>query len=368
MREPSALHLGSDALSRTISKGLRKPSYSTHLSLALDDLDDAQHIAGIVQIESLGEAAQRGFVGMTSQFVSLDEAGSVVFWVTSEVSQRGAEDLKRSPWGRVLLSPTKQIHMQHLLTQPSVSNKNLTWLSDVSSLIPKVVLAALPGDSSMVLVGGWRGEVAKAVRVGEAARPKIFQRTGANCAHVTCMSVRENVDGQGCALVLIGREDGTVDLFQTDSPHPITSWNIGALDKASSSQTNKVVLVRWMQIPSVPAVSFVAVSECGSIAHYNLLQDLYHPVQVENLGLKVRLRPYEVDVSTMRSRLDACRVVVCNGREVLCIKMRRLNASMFSNEKVADIESTLREHLGHLIAPAAAAKPEQRRSSDQEKK
>ena len=100
-----------------------------------DTLDEEyQHSSPIIQIESLTSFATNSSsntstttAAVISQFVSIDEAGLVIFWVTSEKnlgfldtysggSTSGApgnlvqEDVQRSPWGNVVLVQTRQIH------------------------------------------------------------------------------------------------------------------------------------------------------------------------------------------------------------------------------------------------------------------
>jgi hypothetical protein len=101
-----------DALDLRISRGIRKPCYSTSLPFlsllgggaggsagsAQDNGDEEfQHSAPVVAVEALSPFAQHPLGGagggaggaggagsVVSQFVSIDEAGLVIFWVTSE--------------------------------------------------------------------------------------------------------------------------------------------------------------------------------------------------------------------------------------------------------------------------------------------
>jgi hypothetical protein len=98
-----------DALDLRISRGIRKPCYSTSLPFlsllggsggsagsAQDNADEEfQHSAPVVAVEALSPFAQHplgsaggggsaGAGSVVSQFVSIDEAGLVIFWVTSE--------------------------------------------------------------------------------------------------------------------------------------------------------------------------------------------------------------------------------------------------------------------------------------------
>jgi hypothetical protein len=406
LRESGASHQDRDAQDLKITKGIRKPSYSTHLSLSMstfeDFTDDIQHTAGIIQIESLGDTSQsissKNISNAVSHFVSLDERGLVVFWMTSEASYRSGdvENLKRSPWGRVLLTPTKQISTQSLLksdlriTETKHSNTGrggLPWLQadyQSSLLLPEVVCGIIPADnSSSVLVGTWKGDVLKAVKVGDAPAPRILHRamivtetnsgskkTLDGVAHVTCISVRENAPAQSSTdygrrddtspLALVGRDDGTVDLFQLDRVFPIATWDIALLSdnhKSDGKKDCKVVMVRWIQVPNIATASFVAVTDRGIILHFNLLQDAYRPSHVESLGIKGLLRSSELDMSKMQNKLDACKLVICCRKEkTLSIRVHRINTAVLAiGFQRGDAEEALREQLSHLIGPAASS-------------
>lgn len=81
-----------------ISRGIRKPCYSTSLpfltmSSAIESPDEEHsHAAPVVAVESLNPFPTHPLVPMSgsgaaavvSQFVTVDEAGLVIFWVTAE--------------------------------------------------------------------------------------------------------------------------------------------------------------------------------------------------------------------------------------------------------------------------------------------
>lgn len=146
---PSCVHR--DALDLKISKGIRKPTYSTNLAYlpmtatgtsaelgSGTEEDSWQHSAPVVQIESLislagsqaSQVSQSSLGCVISQFVSIDEAGMVIFWVTQQNVVFGfGEDLQRAPWGGVALVQTRQIHTHsHGLSHFRPSNKAGTFL------------------------------------------------------------------------------------------------------------------------------------------------------------------------------------------------------------------------------------------------
>jgi hypothetical protein len=156
-----------DALDLKISKGIRKPCYSTNLSFASPDSLGAvggsslgqeeawQHSSPVVQVEALGTglaggaAAVAGGSAAVSQFVSVDESGMLIFWVTSSSSSSAsstaasaaaasiAEDLQRSPWSGVVLVQTRQIHTHsHTLYRNPVAGKGFDCkFTDISLLL-----------------------------------------------------------------------------------------------------------------------------------------------------------------------------------------------------------------------------------------
>jgi hypothetical protein len=334
------VHKDKDSIEMGVSRGVRKPSYSTHLQLsfAVDistgEEEDAVHTTGIVQIESLGGNNNIGSVGnnaTVSQFVSLDEAGVLIFWVTHEQGECGIENLRRSPWSRVSLVPTRRLssNKQSLSANPSAVNTKSGRRRDDSSaalstlfgdtsqplkLDNSAVITSLQGDGS-ILLGDLNGRIKRLSRIGEAPAPKIFDRThvstvveintamsssssGQNmefCPKVTCMSLRESSSELG--LLLVGRSDDTVDLFTLDSSSPLLTWSLGVAP---------IVHVAWVDFS--PA-SFLAVDGRGGLHHFDLLMDLYRPFRTESLSLTTRLTSLTVDISQQRSHVDSVYLV-----------------------------------------------------------
>lgn len=340
LRESASVHKDKDSIEMGVSRGVRKPSYSTHLQLsfAVDistgEEEDTVHTTGIVQIESLGGKNNVGSGGnnaTVSQFVSLDEAGVLIFWVTHEQGEGGIENLRRSPWSRVSLIPTRKLssNKQSLSSNPSaVNTKSGRRRDDSSSAISSLfgdnsqplkldntaVITSLQGDGS-ILLGDLKGQIKHLSRIGEAPAPKLFDRShvstvvetntsmsssssGPNlefCPKVTCMSLRESSSEQG--ILLVGRSDDTVDLFTLDSSSPLLTWSLGVAP---------IVHLAWIDFS--PA-SFLVVDGRGGLHHFDLLMDLYRPFRTESLGLKTPLVSRTVDISQQRSHVDSVYLV-----------------------------------------------------------
>lgn len=306
-------------------------------------------MAPIAQIEPLdadGVADDKSFGGV-SQFVSIDDSGVIMFWVTSSSSSSaqdlpdgsaapssssstshghhsGAADLGRSPWSKVCLLQTRRLVVASIprsmapntntntsiTSPPSSSSSSYSQRSKQDSVrlvpaaaggggggglqAPRAVLATLPQDLSTLLVAAPEGSVLKLARFGTAAHPHALKRDertqylqssssssssgggggdeerksmgggggpGAKevkyFTAVSAMGVRNccyrgrpvpvpedakeassSSLSQSFALVLVGRTDGTVDLFRSDCEGPLQSWSL------SASSSSSVVLLR----------------------------------------------------------------------------------------------------------------------------
>ena len=88
------------------------------------------------------------------------------------------------------------------------------------------------------------------------------------------------------ALLLVGRFDGTVDLFELDTEHPILSWNLVDLStdaehhKSSKKDIKSVVVVMVHWCPNRAASFFVADSS-GLIYYFDLNRYSSKPVYIE---------------------------------------------------------------------------------------
>ncbi|KAJ1405527.1 hypothetical protein B484DRAFT_214440, partial [Ochromonadaceae sp. CCMP2298] len=372
LRERASLHRDRDARDLQIAAGIRKPSYSTHLSFPTEGGEEQggdeltwQHAAPVVQVESLGGDMS----SVVSQFVSLDEAGLVIFWVSSQRengpssssgsasgssgsgagsgagagSRAGvggvAEDLQRSPWAGVALLQTRQIHthansLSRPLRTPSFGLGMGAGGAGGGAVVQgSVTLAPVPQDPGTLLVSAAAGQVLRLSRFGQAG-PQLLGRGAASLedlpappedkdrgdkgaastffSAVTCIAVRPPAAGAGAgavtdgpaeaksetalpastpasALVLVGRLDGSCDLFQLDQPTPLRSWDLPALapyDRGGDNGGEKgdkgcrVVLLQWTARPAV----FFAADQRGRLFHFDLLLKADGPVHVSGVG------------------------------------------------------------------------------------
>lgn len=437
-----------------IDRGIRKPSYSTNLSYLSPSstqgytsssgdanneppLDDFQHSAPILQIESLSpydsshlsvtSSSSSNTMGIISQFVSIDESGLVIFWITSQ-TQRTNQDLQCSPWAGVALIQTRQLrHCFHNPNRPispsSVVNKgqdvrhnnnhttsvSTSTSSSGTSLQGKSLLAIIPEDISTILITKSTGAISKLPRFGLPEAPHILHRchnysidisaavddsnskassvsdNNSNNKNkvvvpsirevnyfsaISCISVRspihiatdpsvilsklsitssnssnssdmiieskDNIEGtisskvvtsnvlhhqSAAALILVGRSDGTVDLFQVDTEHPIQSWDLTTFTAITSttsnvtekqtSTTSSVVLLQWC---SNRASVFFAVDSNGNIFYFDLNQNPYSPITVDSIKIgnkqSILLHTGLIDISKCVSNTGLFNIIV----------------------------------------------------------
>ena len=287
LRESSSIHKDRDAVDLGIERGIRKPCFSTPTAIlnidASSPFGDDQHAAPITQIEAIGEYEE----AVTSQFASLDRSGLVCLWVSTSSSRD--EDLGLSPWSQVSLVLTRALRVG--------SNIASTW--DIASgLSTTSHLTAVPGDVSTLLAAAPRGVVNKVVRFGDPPRPSNLERqvdkgveiiasltpreerNGVSYySDVTCVSPQSTHCGLP-QLVLVGRSDGTVDMFQMDVSVPLQTWSTDQLLSREKSENTAVSIVKWL--PNKPTC-FIIVDALGNMLLFDLLLDAHMPICTDKL-------------------------------------------------------------------------------------
>eukprot|EP01034_Spumella_vulgaris_P028299 gene28299-35138_t len=215
------------------------------------------------------------------------------------------------------------------------------------------VMSSIPSDVSTLLISTADGDVMKLARYGEAPSPAVLSRPfqsamslragsdreeskerdrGINdvsdavfrtnfndisfTSTVTCIAVREQPvserkvvtpasDAHG-GLVLVGRSDGTVDLFQLNFEAPLVSWSLSNLrtTAAIDSQGRKkgvttfpskqAVALRWYTHKD--SVCFI-VDAAGCLYIFDLSVSIAQPIFVEALLEKGEVAVHNVDIS-----------------------------------------------------------------------
>lgn len=203
-----------------------------------------------IQIEAL-DVASVGGNSSNSQFVSIDSNGLLVLWITTAsatassfaVTSTPEEDYGANPWAAVRLTKLKVIDLQQKgsLSQPSRLPGDA------------ICMATLPNDSSIILTSYSRGRVRKIARLGVPVTPSYLSRpvcavsidddrgtsveAGVYFSPVTCISA--NALSHQKQLVLIGRRDGTVDLFASDLGTASLTWDLSAFQKRQKKAKSK---------------------------------------------------------------------------------------------------------------------------------
>lgn len=312
LQESSSMHKDRDAIDLCIDKGIRKPSYSVNLLLnANKDIDSDQHTSAIIQIESIGGNAAAGITtasAVTSQFASLDRNGTIILWITSIVSPSSAagnSDHGLSPTSTVSLVQTRVLHIIHEQS-PSFTN----YIDIVKAA---TVFATIPHDVSTLLAASSGGCIKKLARFGEPSAPTYYNRStedmvieSANASSVsteivysstvTCIAVRKQHSSSSMSpLLLAGRDDGSVDLFQIDKSSPLQSWALANYDN-NNKETPAIVVVRWCPTRSE---AFFAIDAIGRCYFFDILLNASAPMYKDSIP-KSNLTSCTIDISNCK--------------------------------------------------------------------
>ena len=119
------------------------------------------------------------------------------------------------------------------------------------------------------------------------------------CADVTCISVNNNVNSS--FLVLVGRADGTLDLFIAHEYSPIQTWNVALFSDARDSKAAggdvSVTYVHWL--PQRVAC-FIVIDSNGCCSYFDLSKNAQDPLYRDELDVK-GVTSLGVDLSDCRS-------------------------------------------------------------------
>ena len=154
---------------------------------------------------------------------------------------------------------------------------------------------------------------------------------GSYVAPVSCIAISSPsagaialTDGQSSneSFVLVGRSDGTLDLFSPSSESPLFSWQLNAEfelcgEKSKSSAMRGVVKVSWL--PS-SCTSFMAIDNSGVVFVFDLQKDTSHPTEIDYSARDSAFRsihPNKVDISGTRATkgvVVAAFIAIARGR------------------------------------------------------
>lgn len=172
------------------------------------------------------------------------------------------------------------------------------WLTEFPVVFSPTA-STVYGDTSTLLLGTSKGVIKKISRFGNPSSPSSlatyfsdtveieskFVSTAFNVdipynACVTSISCNEYSSPRN--LILVGYNDGSLDLYRLDAGVPLFRWNINEFISSEypniSSAAEGISLVYWHQ--SLPS-GFYVVSTNGFVALFDLAKDPYRPVVSE---------------------------------------------------------------------------------------
>ncbi|XP_072173469.1 cytoplasmic dynein 2 intermediate chain 1-like isoform X1 [Diadema setosum] len=267
LREPSNMHQKCEfGWGHMI---VRVPTYSTE-SGSLEESHHSPVVAmqPIVSAEDANNATSKpsssdDSVGLSFQLVTVDEKGTISFWVVLEIDkpdEAGSEyDLGLVPGGKIKLIKSSSIQL------PVPSRE----LGPVYRL--KITDMQLePSNPNHFYVATDAGCVIHGARNTERVSPKYFWvdegvPTGVKCIDFSPFNL---------PCFLIACSDGTVQLFSTSKGSPLQSW-------PNATQGMEIIAISWSR--SRPSVFYV-VDVTSKVYVWELLESDGGPIKVEQFS------------------------------------------------------------------------------------
>jgi hypothetical protein len=240
-----------------------------------------------------------------SQFVTIDDSGLLVIWLSSaNIAFNGIadlssvksidikEDIGLSPQSSIKLVKLRVIRPDcRMFYQPAPGNPSEPLFASSTGVLP--VFAVSPWDPSVLYVAVGKGAVYRgscggssnsqtASSAGVASTASYFKRQSSSrvvvnvnagsdtdrklgiidteaAAAVSCIAVSPKIQGvfasdkHMVSFVLVGRVDGCIDLFVSNSDAVILSWQLNSeaeiIEKSKSngfSKARSVVCLKWL--------------------------------------------------------------------------------------------------------------------------
>lgn len=168
----------------------------------------------------------------------------------------------------------------------------------------------------------------------------------------------------GSCLVLVGRMDGSVDLFQMDQTAPLQSWTLNQFDdldpcpaaksdQRDSSSTAPVISIKWC---AKRKSAFFATDTFGRIYFFDLLLNPHAATAMERLP-HGKLSGAVVDISVPRTGSKSMYIAIAPSKsnELCNIHVRRFSAELLNGDRVvAGLDASCSVvNLKHFADPAA---------------
>lgn len=353
----------SDSRDLNIATGIRSPSFSTHLSVgsSIDGDDDVLHSCAVSHLESMDfDIEFSSMTARTSQFVSIDESGVVIFWITNEQPNSLQENLRRSPWGKVFMLPTRQIELnfsfpKQILQKGEKGRGAMRGLLDAKTSVfrnTNCLLAPIPTDSTSILVSAFDGTLFRYGRSGELIPPNRFHRISCLASikqsnnnedqlktlfksfqQISCIAVRPATTKSELELVLIGRADGSIDLFHLNDEFPICTWNTQLQEKKMEKSCFEIKNIFWLS-----EIQFLAIDANGMVYLFDLRQSAFQAILSEKLDVDVNMWQSSIAVSSPRSDADDIRLIIGALEPKIKLFSLTLNKSTVANLSQEDVQ------------------------------
>jgi hypothetical protein len=352
-----------------------------------------------------------------SQFVSLDASGTAIIWTTTTATnnkndKNGAVfDYGLSPWSTVRLVQQRLLRLD---ASSSPTRSALHISKDISHQIfmypsANAALGIIPGDTSTVLVASFHGKVNKFVRYDDSTKKKEYSLehpiTGSLivdidgdvncnasdpfdgfgkgestfCANATCLAAskqfRVSSTGQLSSFVLVGRQDGTIDLFRMDVTEPLQSWDLGMYANRSNTKSqkkysisNSVVGLQWVidsnnnnNDLSRPPISFYAADEKGTIYFFDMQRNPSAPVIIDTCEI-TNIAINNIKISPIRGKGYSVFLAIGDKFSPVGsggLKIRKLTDSLIydkDNNTAANISIQNGGWIGRTVSPCIVTK------------
>lgn len=264
-----------------ILKGIRKPAFKTSFTLE-NYQENLGHSSAIVQIECLDVSEDSHVFSPVAQFVSLDEFGILVFWVTSESASSFQPNVHLRNGSSVSLLQTRK------LTSSGLHDLSLGWSKYSNSLF-----SLLPFDLSSLLVSAC-DDVLRISRHNQIFRPQKFVvNSDANhqnpSAHRISSILPVSVESLNDQfLFFVGRIDGSLSLYRIDQSLPLYTWDLNGVPPADSRKPSGIITLKWIS----HVTTLLVVLQCGVVYEFDFSAQFDKPLRfgsIENGGLHGQL-------------------------------------------------------------------------------
>jgi hypothetical protein len=355
LRENSSVHRDKDSIDLKITSGIRKPAfvssgYTSNSGYGYNGFQNkvnkqeiegdlsSFHVSAIKRVECLDNGTSSSSSSSSSsslaQFVTLDESGLAIFWITSESSssfnasanQNQGSNINMRLGSKMTLIRTRQL----LLFQPhtkELSSASSLFLSSAQSNTPsssllydsvyqqqEINIAIIPNDISSFIVscscdlfllsrlGGNSTESMKFTSNNPSVKLSLSSKA-ISCLAILSMNRKDsNIDSVNLnkglvnddlpPLIVVGRNDCTLELFRADQSSAIHSWSITpyaghqndqrSLKKSSESLVNNPVFLVLVKAVRNSFCFFVVTSD-GMIYYFDLVKDFCHPLLSQSI-------------------------------------------------------------------------------------